>query len=103
MSWDEPREGTGAVIADDRLAEIRRRAEASAEGPFDLRERGFGDYDAVPVDEAGEMRGELAGIRGVFMGTENAEFFRHAREDVLALLDALEEAERRAEGGGAEG
>ncbi len=52
----------------------------------------------MPVDERGEPRGELAGIRGMFMGTENAEFFVHARQDVLALLDALEEERRRSSG-----
>jgi len=90
---DELRERNTTALTDGRLAEIRRRAEASAEGPFELWERGFGDFDVVPVDESGEPCGELAGIRGMFMREENAEFFLHAREDVLTLLDALE-AER---------
>lgn len=100
MNGDEPRErGATAALDGDRLAEIRRRAEASAEGPFELWPRGFGDYDVVPVDERGERRGEIAGVRGMFMRGADAEFFRHAREDVLALLDALEEAERRGRSG----
>lgn len=99
MSGEGPHEegNATAAITGERLAEIRRRAEASAEGPFGLVPRGFGDYDVEPVDERGERRGELAGVRGMFMREEDAEFFRHAREDVLALHDALEEAERRAE------
>lgn len=82
----------------EHIEEIRSRALASTEGPFVLVERGFGDYDVVPVDERGEPRGELTGIRGMFMGQENAEFFVHARADVLALLDALEEKRRRRSG-----
>ena len=95
MNADEPREGNATAALDgDRLAEIRRRAEASAEGPFELWPRGFGDYDVVPVDERGERRGEVNGIRGMFMREADAEFYRYAREDVLALLDALEEERR---------
>lgn len=100
MTSDENRgEAAGPAIAADRLAEIRRRAEASAEGPFELWERGFSDYDVVPVDGSGEPRGELAGIRGMFHRREDAKFYQHAREDVLALLDALK-AEHRGERSG---
>lgn len=89
MSGNEPRrEGTGAAIAADRLAEIRRRAEASVEGPFGLSPRGFGDYDVERVDERGERTGEIAGIRGMFYRLEDAEFYMHAREDILELLNA---------------
>ena len=93
MSGDEPREGNATAITGDRL-EIRRRVQASTPGPFGLVERGFGDYDVEPVDERGQPRGELAGVRGMFYRLEDAEFFMHAREDVLALLDALEEEHR---------
>lgn len=81
MSGEGPHEerNATAAITGVRLAEIRRRAEASAEGPFELWERGFRDYDVVPVDARGEPRGDLAGVRGMFMRRENAEFFARAR------------------------
>ena len=96
MNGEEPREqrNATAAITGNRLAEIRARAEDSTPGPFGLVERGFGDFDVEPVDERGEARGELAGVRGMFYRRENAEFFMHARADVLALLDALEEERR---------
>lgn len=78
-------DGKADMPTDAEIRAIRSRAEASTSGPFELVERGFGDYDIDPVS-GGDMRG----VRGQFSRREDAEFFALAREDVLRLLAALE-------------
>lgn len=85
------------MSADESIEEIRARALASTTGPFVLVPRGFEDYDVRRVGHE-DSGFEMAGIRGMFGRKEDAEFFARAREDVLALLDALE-AERGEESG----
>lgn len=59
--------------------------------------RGFEDYDVRRVGHE-DSGFEMAGIRGMFGRKEDAEFFQHARSDILTLLEALE-AERGEESG----
>lgn len=87
----------------DERAEIRARCEAATKGPWI---RGFSDGSGVECDEDHGAYicpdlldhpvvsgGSYEGIpKGVIL-SDDVEFIIHAREDIPALLDALDEAE----------
>lgn len=74
---------------EQRLQQIKERVERATATPWRVRERGgFHEYD---------VEGPPPGVRGAFQRYEDADLIASAREDLPALVEALEEA-RAAEG-----
>lgn len=73
-----------------RLEAIKQRAAQATEGPWVKGSyRGVGeDYD-IETANGGTLDGVM---RGMFGREADADFVAHAREDVPALIEALEEA-----------
>lgn len=72
------------------LDAIKARAEAATEGPWRHVETAYGESVEVPDGEEGaQLFIESHGITYAWNGA-NAEFIAHAREDVPALVAALE-------------
>lgn len=74
-------------MSDERLEQIKARAEAATPGPWDCY--GDGEYE---VFDAGEYRdgdpGEV--VAPVVTKLNNAEFIAHARMDIPALLNEID-------------
>ena len=69
------------------LKRIKEREAKASKGPWRVGpHRGFGEEHDVE-DARGQ---ELAGVRGMFYYLSDAEFVAHAREDIPALIGALE-------------
>ncbi len=77
-------------LSDERLREIRERAEKATPGPMEVNERGGGTmgYDIDRIDD--DAPGLPNGMRGYFERQEDAEFYAAAREDVPALLREID-------------
>lgn len=94
------------TLTDEQIAEIRARVEAATPGPWGVVMKG-----SIPTDElrcaVAAIRGNLEyllatienGEPGGICDTEfaNALFISHARDDIPALLSALEAANKRAD------
>ena len=79
-----------------RVAEIRQRAEAATEGPWERRlYDGVRDSKSrlVKVVEDSEFDFERVTSLADYITRENAEFIAHAREDIPWLLEQLRTAE----------
>lgn len=69
---------------EERLEEIRRRAEAATEGPWRIEESRYeGSYNVTSVNETHDLSACLC-------RPDDAEFISHAREDIPDLLAEVE-------------
>lgn len=80
------------MIDVERLRQIKERAARATKGPWRVGpHRGFGEEH----DVEGPDGQELSGVRGMFYYRADAEFVAHAREDIPALVESLEDAHAR--------
>jgi len=87
-------------MTDGKLNEIRARCEAATPGPWRNIGEPLSGYPRIfsDAEHGGFRQPFICGIRAADEQANNdAEFMAHAREDIPALLDALEAAEARAE------
>lgn len=90
------------ALTKEQLAVIRERAERATEGDWywkrvDLIGQGVGPFDYAAVLESGHLPVLRHTAATWHIRPEDQRFIAHAREDIPALLDALEAAWGRAE------
>ena len=82
----------------EQLAEIRARAEAATPGPWECIESfppGEFALAARPPDEVGPLTIAIVGNDDAWEDAEaNTQFAAHARTDIPALLDYIEELQK---------
>ena len=80
--------GEVGMLTEEQVAEIRARCEAATEGPWESTGDQIVTY-AVPKTASHPV--QPISVGDVFIEYEDAEFCAHAREDIPALLAALDE------------